>query len=156
MKKFFPFFLQCSASLMLCGSSALAQAGSQTNVPPSGARFTPPVVVRSVFTDDPRAGKDPFYPNSTRRSSAPEVAATNTPPPSTLFGQLALKGISGVRGQRFALINSATVSVGEKAEIRSGSQNIKIICREIRDTSVLVELVGGAGEVRELKLREGI
>ena len=159
MKKFaFPFLLQCFAFVMLCGSGALAQAGSQTNAAdaaPSGARLAPPVVVRSVFIDEPRTGKDPFFPNSTRRAPAAEVAVTNAPPPSTLFSQLSLKGISGVRGQRFALINSATVGVGEKAEIRAGSQSVKIRCREIRDASVLIELVGGT-EVRELKLREGI
>jgi hypothetical protein len=151
-------FIQCAVLALAGGTAVLAQAGTDTNAPAALARATAPVQVRSVFRDDPASGKDPFFPLSVRRAPAvaPQVAATNAPPQSSeLFNLLSLKGISGTRGQRFALINSATVGVGEKADVRAGSQSIKIRCREIRDTSVLVELVG-AGEVRELKLREGI
>ena len=146
-------FFKCAAFLLLCGSGALAQAGSETN---KVSHLTPPAVVRSVFTDDPNVGKDPFFPRSVRRHPSVDVASvTNAPPPSTLFGQLTLKGISGTKGQRLALINSSTLGVGERAEIRAGAQLVKILCREIRDSSVLIELVGGT-EVRELKLRDGI
>ncbi len=155
MKKFASqLIFKCAAFVLLCGSGALVQAGSETN---KVSHVVPPAVVRSVFTDDPNTGKDPFFPRSARRQPAVEVAsATNAaPPPSTLFSQLTLKGISGTKGQRLALINSSTIGVGERAEIRSGAQLVKILCREIRDSSVLIELVGGT-EVRELKLREGI
>ena len=143
----------CAASLLLCVPGALAQAGRETNAVPHVA---PPAVVRSIFTDDLQAGKDPFFPRSVRRQPAVDIASvTNVTPSSTLFSQLTLKGISGTKGQRLALINSATMGVGEHAEIRSGAQFVKILCREIRDGSVLIELVGGT-EVRELKLRDGI
>jgi hypothetical protein len=152
----FPLNLKCAVGLLLCGSGALAHAAQETNAVAPVSHLNPPVVVKSVFTDDPNAGKDPFYPRSARRQPTVEVASvTNTPPPSTLFSQLTLKGISGTKGQRLALINSSTIGVGERAEIRAGAQFVKILCREIRDSSVLIELVGG-GEVRELKLRQGI
>ncbi|HTD65971.1 MAG TPA: hypothetical protein VK846_05505, partial [Candidatus Limnocylindria bacterium] len=76
-------------------------------------------------------------------------------PPSELFNLLVLKGLSGTRGQMLALINSSTVGVGELAEIRCGGRFLKIRCREIRDRSVIIELEG-LGEIKELKLREGI
>jgi len=158
MKKFaLPFVIKCAALVLLCGHGALAQAGSASNAVSSVSRVTPLVVVRSVFVDDPRVGKDPFFPNSARRQAAVEVSGlTNVAPPSSeLFSKLTLKGISGLRGQRLALINSSTLAVGERADVRAGSQFIKIRCREIRDGSVLIELEGGS-EVRELKLRSGI
>lgn len=156
MKKFaFQLILKCSALVLLCGNVALAQAGSETNAAP---RLAAPAVVRSAFVDDLKVGKDPFFPNSPRRQAVVEQIASTTnaaPPSSALFDKLALKGISGVKGQRLALINSSTVGVGEQADVRSGTQLIKILCREIRDSSVLIELVG-VGEVREIKLRQGI
>jgi hypothetical protein len=157
MKKSAPqFILKCAALILLCGNGALAQAGSPTNAAPRVPAA--PALVRSVFVDDPLVGKDPFFPNSTRRqAAAPQISLTTNavPQSSALFDKLALKGISGVKGQRLALINSSTVGEGEKADVRSGSQLIKILCREIRDNSVLVEIVG-VGEVREIKLRQGI
>jgi ABC-type uncharacterized transport system ATPase subunit len=153
--KYSAFILKCAALVILCGNGALAQAGSETNFV---SRISPPALVRSVFVDDPRTGKDPFFPNSVRRREVVETksSATNAAPtPNALFSQLALKGISGLKDQRLALINSSTVAEGEQADIRAGYQLIKIICREIRDRSVLIEFPG-TGEVRELKLRDGI
>jgi hypothetical protein len=66
-----------------------------------------------------------------------------------------LKGISGTTSQRYALINNATFALGEAAEVRAAGQVVKILLREIRDRSVLIEIVA-TGELRELKLREGI
>jgi len=117
-------------------------------------------IPRSVFVNDPEVGKDPFFPTSSRRKDAlPRVAVVTTnaaPVPSAVFDLLTLRGISGIKSQRLALINSATLAVGETADIKCyGGQIVRIRCREIRDFSVLVELVG-PGEVRELKLREGV
>jgi len=113
------------------------------------------IIPKSVFTDDPQLGKDPFFPSSVRRqASIARVAPTNAAPTSSLFTLLSLKGISGTKGQQLALINSATVAEGETADIRSGPQMIKIRCVEIRERSVLLELAGSK-EIREIKLRDG-
>lgn len=131
---------------------AMFARGSEHVVP------TDPAVPKSVFVDDVQNGKDPFYPNSTRRQEAlPRVAATtnSAPVPSMLFDQLFLKGISGTKGEPLAIINSATVGLGEIAEIKCSGQIVKVRCREIRERSVLIELVG-SHEVKELKLRDNI
>lgn len=147
-------FLKCLAPVLVLLGGAAARAENATN---AVAKIAPPALVRSVFVDDAKSGVDPFFPKSTRRAEVLEkTSPTNTPPqPGLLFQQLSLKGISGTKTQRLALINSATVSVGESAEIRCGIQMVKIRCLEIRDRSVLIAL-DGATEVKELKLREGI
>jgi hypothetical protein len=142
------------AALTFCAS---ARAGGITPaVTPKLVPATPP---KSVFEDEPDKGIDPFFPTSTRRSeSMTRGPATNSAPQSSsLFNLLQLKGISGVRGERLAIINGYTVAVGEVTEIRCGGgrQVLKVRCREIRDESVVLEL-DGLGEVREFKLRTNI
>ncbi len=146
--------MKSAAVLMALLGCACARAEHSTNdLPKSGL----PALIKSVFVADAPAGKDPFFPNSARRTQVLEqVSPTNpTPQPSALFNLLTLKGISGAKGQMLALINSSTVSEGELVEIRSGQQVVKIRCREIRPRSVIIELEG-VGELKELKLREGI
>ncbi|HMJ89965.1 MAG TPA: hypothetical protein VK530_09120 [Candidatus Acidoferrum sp.] len=135
-----------AATLLVC---ATASAENQTNAP---AR---PL---AKFTDDPAKGRDPFFPDSMRRSQViaqTEPTSTNVAQVVNTTMPILLKGISGTTSQRYALINNATFAVGEAAEVRSAGQVVKILLREIRDRSVLIEIVG-TGELRELKLREGI
>ncbi len=115
------------------------------------------IVQQSVFSDKQDAGRDPFFPNSMRRREtiARIVATNDVPQVSAMLSQLALKGISGTRGERLALVNSSTMAEGELAEIRCGRHIVKVRCLEIRDRSVLVELYG-TSQTRELKLRDGI
>ena len=145
---------KCAALLTALLVCAVARAEHPTNDAP---KISAPALVKSFFLTDVTVGKDPFFPNSIRRVPAPDQnSVTNiAPQPSALFNKLALKGISGSKGQMLALINSSTVGVGELAEIRCGEQVVKIRCREIRPRSVVIEL-DGVGEVKELKLREGI
>jgi hypothetical protein len=153
----FSTLLKC-ALVVMAGMPLLVMANTETNATNATLWLAPKIEVKSVFVDDPRVGKDPFFPNSTRRQESLPVpnAVTNIAQQSNLLlQQLALKGISGAKGQRLALINTATVSEGELAEIRFGPQVVKIRCREIRDRSVIIEL-DGLGERKELKLREGI
>ena len=149
---------KCATVLTVLLVCAPARAEHPTNDVPKGApKISAPALVKSVFVADAAAGKDPFFPNSTRRNAVLDQGGqTNAvPQPSALFNNLTLKGISGARGQMLALINSSTVGVGELAEIRCGLQVVKIRCREIRNRSVVIEL-DGVGELKELKLREGI
>ena len=139
----------------LMASAAIACASGQPGPAKSEA-----VISKSVFVNNPEVGKDPFFPYSTRRKDAMPRAVVTAPssnaPAPVIHVDLKLKGIAGTKEQRLALINSVTVAQGETADIKcAGGQIIKIRCREIRDHSVLVELAG-LGEVRELKLREGI
>ena len=138
--------------------ACLAILGAAMHAGPAPAGKTAECVApKSVFVDDARSGKDPFFPTSTRRlDSLVRLAPTNSASPLTTYlSCLSLKGLSGTKEQPLALINGYTVAEGELAEIKCGGQILKIRCREIRERSVLVEL-DGRGEIRELKLREGI
>ena len=73
---------------------------------------------------------------------------------STIWERLKLQGMSGLEGQRLALINGATVAVGEIADIKCDGI-VKVRCVEIRDRSVVLELVA-SGETREIRLRDNI
>lgn len=147
--------MKCALVALATFAGVAADADNTNSVP---LWLSPRIEVKSLFVDDPRTGKDPFFPTSTRRLEAmtPQNTGTNiAQQPNAVLQHLALKGISGMKGQRLALINSSTVGEGELAEIRFGPQVVKVRCREIRDRSVVIEL-DGLGEVKELKLREGI
>lgn len=148
-------FLKCAVIFLAAMSSVAVRAENATN---AVSRLAPPALVKSVFVDDPHSGIDPFFPQSRRRLEVFQqrsIATNIVQQPMEKLNLLTLKGISGTKNQRLALINSSTVGVGELAEIRCGPQVVKVRCREIRDRSVIIELEG-LGETRELKLREGI
>jgi hypothetical protein len=145
--------LNCVAIVAALACCVSARAGG--NAAPAK---TDPAMPKSMFVDAPEKGKDPFFPNSSRRLEAlPRItsATNNVPETSTLFNLLQLKGMSGTRGHPLAIINGITLSTGETGEIRCGRHLLKVRCREIRESSVLIELEG-VGETRELKLRAGI
>jgi hypothetical protein len=154
MKTVVSKLLKCAALVLAMGGWTVVRAESPTN---DVMKVSPPALIRSVFFADTGAGKDPFYPNSKRRLEVIEqsIATNSVPQPNSFFQYLSLKGISGAKGQRLALINSSTLGVGEMAEIRCGVQLVKVRCVEIRDRSVIIEL-NGLGEQKELKLRDGI
>lgn len=145
--------------LALAGFLSLCVLLQASDKPSAAKRSAELVIPKSTFTDDVRSGKDPFFPNSTRRLALiPQVVRTNDAVPTTssfALLPLFLKGISGTKAQPLALINGATVAQGETAEIRCGAQLVKIRCLSIRERSVVLEL-DSSKEVREIKLREGI
>jgi len=88
---------------------------------------------------------------------AATVPVTKTPPvqakpaPGAQYTKLALKGITGSKDRRFALINNQTLAVGEKAKVKLGGGQIEILCQEIRDDSVLIQ-VENETEPKQLNL----
>jgi hypothetical protein len=141
-----------AAALLLCaGASRAAQAPILPQMDDASAG-------KSVFVDDPRFGKDPFFPKSTRR--VPQVVQpTIASSPVSAFPQIAnaiaLKGISGLPGKRLAMLNNRTIEVGEQAEFKINNQLVKIHCVEIREKSVVIGLEGTT-ETREIFLRSGM
>ena len=111
------------------------------------------VFVKSAFADEPGAGKDPFFPKSTRRNQRTPDAAQVTP--LRILNSLFLKGISGTKDRKLALINNRTFEVGELGEFREGNQAIKIRVVEITDKSVLFT-TEGSNDRKELRLRNGL
>lgn len=95
---------------------------------------------KSVFVDDLKSGKDPFFPKSTRRGEKPAPAAT-TPTVAPVI-QLSLKGISGPSNRRFALINNQPLAAGEEAYVRVPGGQVKVHCWEIGTNSVVVSVEG--------------
>jgi hypothetical protein len=128
---------------------AAGKAKAATNAPP--VEVEPP---KSVFIDpgSPGEGKDPFYPQSVRLRPPPPVVTPATPIVTPAVVQLDLKGISGVGNRRFAIINNRTFETGEDGEIAVNSGRVRVVCKEIKDDSVLV-LVNG--QERTLHLRPG-
>jgi hypothetical protein len=128
---------------------AAGKAKATTNVPP--AELEPP---KSVFIipASSEEGKDPFFPLSTRlRPSLPVVTPT-TPNVAPAVVQLDLKGISGAVDRRLAIINNRTFAVGEEGELSVNAGRVRVVCKEIKDDSVVV-LVNG--QERILRLRPG-
>ena len=72
---------------------------------------------------------------------APRAAPTN----------LVLKGLSGSKSRRFALINDATLQANEQGKVRLGDSNVVVRCLQILDAAAVIQ-VAGESEPRTLKL----
>ncbi|MEO5802614.1 MAG: hypothetical protein ABIR24_03725 [Verrucomicrobiota bacterium] len=124
-------------------------SAAATNAAPAEAE---PIVQKSVFDDNLKKGKDPFFPKSARR--AEKLPAVDTKVTAPLI-QLSLKGISGPANRRFALINNQPLAAGETAYVRIATGQVKVHCLEIRENSVIISVEGDT-EQKELRLREGL
>ena len=108
------------------------------------------ISTKSNFTDDPKFGKDPFFPRSMRRG-IPDPVTTNAPLADVR--DLVLKGISGGKDRRLALINNRTVENGEELEFKFGNRTLKVHCVEIREKSVVIRV---DGQSKEIFLRQNL
>jgi hypothetical protein len=66
--------------------------------------------------------------------------------------KLVLRGLSGSAQRRFALVNDATLEMGQRTRVRVGSSNVVVRCLDISDRSVVLQLNGSKEQV-ELFLR---
>jgi hypothetical protein len=131
--------------------AAADKAKTATNAAPAELELPKSVfIIPTTFAE----GKDPFFPLSTRLNPPPPppVTPTNVAPAVVQFVQLDLKGISGAVNRRLAIINNQTFGVGEEGEVTVNSGRVRVVCKEIKDDSVLV-LVNG--QERTLRLRPG-
>jgi len=132
------------AAAVVCAPNA--NAATQTN-----ETVTASTVRKSVFEDNLKSGKDPFYPKSTRRGAKPVIDAKTAAP----VVQLSLKGISGPANRRFALINNQPLAAGEDAYVRVPGGQVKVHCWEIREDSAVVSVEGDPVK-KELRLRDSL
>lgn len=133
--------LLASLQLRAADEEVADAAETTTEATPAVVEFHP---IRSLFVDEIGRGIDPFFPKSERRRQVivePVVATTSTTPNSRIVSQLELKGISGTRSRRIALINRKTFEVGEVGEIDLGKETARIRCEQITDTSVTITLL---------------
>src|SRR6185503_18986758 len=86
---------------------------------------------------------------SAKPAPRPESAATPTP---AALAELTLKGISGPKENRLAMINNRTLAAGESTTIRLRDRAVKIHCVEVLEKSVIVT-VDDSEEQREIRLR---
>ena len=131
--------------------AAAGQGKATTNAAPAELELPKSVFIIPTASAQ---GKDPFFPLSTRLSPPPPppVSPTDVAPVVVQSVQLDLKGISGAVNRRLAIINNQTFAVGEEAEVAVNAGRVRVVCKEIKNDSVLV-LVNG--QERTLRLRPG-
>jgi hypothetical protein len=139
-----PNHCQCA---LAAGLTAMLLLGSPATAAPAARTATPEAVVRSVFTipSNPREGRDPFFPNSSR-PYANTQAVQQVPTADTT--SLVLKGVSGPTGSRLAIINNRTFAVGDEQDIVSSQGRMRVRCLEIRTDSVVIEVSGQRLELK--------
>ena len=133
-------------ALMIFAGTHSRLLGAQPNALPQVDVVQP---YQSVFVDDPKFGKDPFFPRSKRRGV--ELVSTNTA--YAAVPDLVLKGISGLKEKRLALVNNRTLEKGEEAEIKVNNQPLRVRCVEIREKSVVLSV---DGQIKEIFLRQNL
>ena len=111
----------------------------------------PEVVSRSVFVipANPKEGRDPFFPNSTRSYETVSAARPHAGDVSSLV----LKGISGPPNHRLVIINNHTFGVGDEENLVTPQGPIHIRCLEIKASSVVIESSGQRHELNYTKNR---
>lgn len=131
------------ALVLVTGGPSFAEAPKTA---PEAAKV-PPVVVppRSVFTQptNPREGRDPFCPESTRvfdanlsSHAAAETATT-----------LAVKGYTVMNGHPVVIINNHPFMAGDEGDVLSGGSRAHLRCLEIRPGTVIIEVNGARHEI---------
>jgi len=139
----------CGVLALLALSALLALGNTQpTNAPPPAEAPLP----KSVFVDDPRQGKDPFFPKSTRRAPAQAPVQVDGPA-EAVDGVFTLQGLSFVGGRKLALINKRTLAEGEEMDVKIKSGIARLKCVEIRERSVVISI---RGVTQEISLRPGL
>jgi protein disulfide-isomerase len=64
------------------------------------------------------------------------------------YAELALKGISGSPASRMALINNETFMAGDTAKVKVRDTRVEVVCKEIREDSVLITVDGKPCELK--------
>jgi hypothetical protein len=106
----------------------------------------------SVFDDDPKKSKDPFFPTSQRRLAKRTVTPGKTAQEAPRVTELHLRGVIGSPGRFIAMINDKTFATGEKSQVAVGpGQYLVVKVTKITERSVTVSVDGEAAP-RELSL----
>jgi len=148
--------LVCAFALALAAIASAPAAQAPAPTPHAGAAPVPEIrFVKSDFVTTPGFGKDPFFPKSIRINKA--IVALNPIDTAPSFGFLTLKGVSGPKNHRLAIIaagsNNRTFEPGEEAEMKTpNGQSVKVKCVEIRDDGVVVSIGGQTQKLYLTKL----
>lgn len=95
--------------------------------------------IHSVFVqpNNPKDGRDPFFPETTRTMDMTPAAVHTVE-----ISSLKVPGISGPPGHLLAIINNHTFGVGDEGDVLTPAGRVTLRCLEINPTYVLV-LVNG-------------
>jgi len=138
--------LSCRLAQGVLGLSVVSALCAANPEPARNPASPLSALVRSEFVDDPKIGKDPFFPNSSRRQAPKEI---NVAPLAGIGVKLKLSGISGPADNRLVIINNKTYGLSEEFEVKQDGQTYKVRIDEIKDRSVIVNV---NGLMRELSL----
>jgi len=126
------------------------QLGELGYVPGGPAAFIAELKkIRGTTWKDPAPGAAPAPPPAASRQAPAEEApwgGLKTPP--KYYSDLKLTGLSGTAARRFAMINNQTFSAGETARVKLKDAEVKVLCKEIRASSVVIQVDGA--EPKEL------
>jgi hypothetical protein len=163
---------------------APAPAAAGAKAPATNAAPAEIPIPKSVFVDQIKVGKDPFFPNSLRRNPKPPAPPTPPPnvtsnpnvpptppppppPPPQATPILTLKGIFGSKTRPLALISGPFKSYdflkGDTLSVKipdhpnkENQKSIRVQILDIKEDSVRVKVEDGSeSETVELKLRKG-
>ena len=127
--------------LFLALATACGSVGRSQPPQPAPAK---PAAPRSVFAmpTNPREGRDPFFPESTRpyEEAAPQH-------PETAMKALAVKGISWEHGRAMVIINNHTFAIGDEGEVLTPGGRVHLRLADIRRDAVVVEVNGSRREL---------
>jgi hypothetical protein len=124
-------------------AASLTAASMVTAAPVAPVAAVQPVP-RSVFKipANPKEGRDPFFPASTRPFAGPPVPRTDLAKPDEDLSSLVMQGVSGAPPHQLVIINNVTFAVGDEAEVHSAQGRIRIRCVEITGNSAVIEANG--------------
>ena len=133
-----------ASALLSINSVGAPSARTPAAAPAPAAAPQEPEQIKSVFVDRPNFGRDPFFPNSSRRG---RIVQDTVVEPVANFNNIVLKGTSGTAEKRLAILNNKTFAAGEEGELRIGGQPTKIKCVEVREKSVVISINGVTREL---------
>ena len=101
--------------------------------------------VRSIFIlpSNPKEGRDPFFPDSTR----PYKLAAAANPRAADVTSLVVKGFSGSADHRLVIINNHTFAAGDEGDVITSAGRIHLSCIEVKTNSVVIEVGGQRHEL---------
>ena len=141
---------QGSALFVLIGAlMATDTLIAQTNAPVAELG-----VPKSLFDERLETGKDPFFPNSARRTKIKFTPILDNTTPKVVAPQLVLKGTAGPASKRFALINNQTFAVGETQVVKFPGGQVKVTCLDIAEDNSVTIMMEGQTEKKVLRMKD--
>jgi len=147
-----------AAALCSPGASTPAKSSSPATAPQAAGKNAAPaeaVIPQSVFLvpHNPKEGKDPFFPLSTRVYAYAVVSVPSNPPPVSVVGELKINGTSGSEDRPLVIINNVTFGVGDTNNVISGGNPVSVHCLAI-DLALGTATIQVGGERRVLRFQK--